>query len=236
MPRPSRAAQRRPSAPPFATHPSPRRMSSVSARTVPADELRVRAHRVGGPDATVERLEPRERVRHPLERQRVGHDAAAVDGGRHRHGLDLGSGCDLREHRLLDMDAPASRYPSVGQSFTRQSSSIAACFPEQLCSSRVGSGPHSRSSSLASAFVRRRCTGSSWSGRWRCDAQAIAISASSRSGRARTIGSAWIGFAELRKNVTSAGSPQAATTFPRSPRRRVRGAEPPRARLEGSRP
>ncbi len=62
----------------------------------------MRAHRVGRTQAAVERLEPGEGVRHPLERQRVRHDAAAVDRGRHRLGLDLGRRRDLREHRLLE--------------------------------------------------------------------------------------------------------------------------------------
>ena len=73
----------------------------MSGAPIPANQLRVRPHRIGGPNATLERLDPRERVRHPLEWKRVGHDTAAVDGGRHGHGLDLGSGCDLREQRLL---------------------------------------------------------------------------------------------------------------------------------------
>ncbi|HET9438180.1 MAG TPA: hypothetical protein VFO64_08255, partial [Gaiellaceae bacterium] len=36
----------------------------------------------------------------------------------------------------------------------------------------------------------------------------------SRSGLARTTGSAWIGFAELRKSVSSAGSPAASSMRP----------------------
>ena len=68
-------------------------------------------------------------------------------------------GLDLRRARRPRRAAPAGtgcdarRYPSVGQPRSRQSSSIAACLPEQLCSILVGSGPHSRSSSVAFAFV-----------------------------------------------------------------------------------
>ena len=71
-------------------------------RAVSADQLWMGAHRVRGAQAAVERLEPGEGVRHPLERQRVRHDAAAVDSRRHRLGLDLGRRSDLREHRLLE--------------------------------------------------------------------------------------------------------------------------------------
>ena len=46
-------------------------------------------------------LEPRERVRHPLERQREGDDAAAVDRGLDPVGVELRSAGDLGEHRLL---------------------------------------------------------------------------------------------------------------------------------------
>ena len=100
MPSPSRPAQRSPSLRPSPPSP-PRRMSSVSARTVSADQLRARAHRVGDARAALERLEPRERVGHALERQAVGHDAAAVDRGRQRRGLDVRSGGDLGEQLLL---------------------------------------------------------------------------------------------------------------------------------------
>ena len=53
-------------------------------RAVAANQLRMCAHRVRGAQAAVERLEPGEGVRHPLERQRVGHHPAPVDGRRHR--------------------------------------------------------------------------------------------------------------------------------------------------------
>ena len=101
MPSPSRAAQRSPSAPPFATQPSPSRMSSVSAAPSPRISSGSSTHRVGGARAAVERLEPREGVRHPLEGQRdvrtpQPSTAVGIDVG-----LDLRRGGDLGEHRLL---------------------------------------------------------------------------------------------------------------------------------------
>ena len=74
-----------------------------------------------------------------------------------------------------------------------------ACLPEQLCSSGVGSGPHSSSSSAAGAFSSRLRTAASCAGEARCDADAIAISSLVKSSRARTSGSAWKGLAEERR-------------------------------------
>ena len=81
---------------------------------------------------------------------------------------------------------------------------------------RSGSAPppHSSSSSAAGASERRRRTTASCSGAARCEAQASAISSSSRSGRARTTGSAWIGFADERRYVTSDASPAESSTRP----------------------
>ena len=86
---------------------------------------------------------------------------------------------------------------------------------------------------VAGAAASSARTRASCSGRARCDAHAIAISRSSRSGRARTSGSAWIGFAEERRNVTSRGSPPLRrSSARRAPRRRGRCARasttPPR--------
>ena len=101
MPRPSRAAQRRPFGAPLG-HPAVAEPHELGVRrAVAANQLRVDAHRVRSPQAAVERLESGEGVRHPLERQRVGHNSAPVDGRRHRPRLDLGSVCKLGEHRLL---------------------------------------------------------------------------------------------------------------------------------------
>src|SRR4249919_1137161 len=54
---------------------------------VAPDQLGASTHRVGDIKTAVEELEPREGLRHPLERQGVGRDAAPVDGGRKRSGL-----------------------------------------------------------------------------------------------------------------------------------------------------
>src|SRR6188474_2485979 len=79
---------------------------------------------------------------------------------------------------------------------------------------RVSSVPHSSSSSRAGASARSRRTTASCSGAARCEAHISAISSSSRSGRARTAGSAWIGFADERRNVTRLGSPAASSILP----------------------
>src|SRR5581483_6380095 len=93
-----------------------------------------------------------------------------------------------------------------------------ACLPEQLwkifSGGRPSCRPSSRSSCVASARFSRRLTASSCSGVAWCDAHAIAISLASRSSRARTSGSAWIGFDELRRKHVSAPSPASATTAP----------------------
>ena len=59
-----------------------------------------------------------------------------------------------------------------------------------------------------------RRTTASCSGVAPCEAQASATCSSSRSGRARTTGSAWSGFADERRYVTSPGSPAASSTRP----------------------
>ena len=90
----------------------------------------------------------------------------------------------------------------------------ARVLPEHVCSSGVGSGPVSRSASVAGAAASNARTASSCSGRCPCDAHAIAISRSSRSGRARTSGSAWSGFAAERRKVRTRASPASATICP----------------------
>src|SRR5687768_15045636 len=93
-----------------------------------------------------------------------------------------------------------------------------ACLPEQLWWSGSGGRPswtpHSSSRSRAGAVERSRRTASSCSGSARCEAHAIATSRSPRSSRARTSGSAWIGFDEERRKSSSPGSPERSTTSP----------------------
>ena len=151
MPSPSRAAQSRPSAPPFAIQPVAETHQLRVRRAVATDQLGACAHRVGGTPTAGEALEPRECVCHPLERERVRHDAAAVDRRRHRARLDLRSAAQPRRASPAGTGAMQGDSPRSANHARRQRSSIAACFPEQLCSSREGSGPHSRSSSVASA-------------------------------------------------------------------------------------
>ena len=93
-------------------------------------------------------------MRHAFQREAVRHDAAAVDGGRHRRGLDPRSGRDLGEELLL---AGMRRRGGTPRSASR----VAAeqqhrrVLPRAVVLDRpVGSGPHSRSSSVAFAFAR----------------------------------------------------------------------------------
>ena len=67
-----------------------------------ADQLRVRAHRGRHAGAAVDLLQPREHQRHPLERQREGDHAAAVDRRRDLLGRDVGRRGDLGEAGVLD--------------------------------------------------------------------------------------------------------------------------------------
>ena len=92
--------------------------------------------------------EARERVRRPLERQREGRHAAAVDPGRQRARLDL--------RQLGDLAAASACWHGCSgepvavrraSRWTRQSARNPACLPEQLCAIRSGPRPHSRSSS-----------------------------------------------------------------------------------------
>ena len=142
------AAQKRPSAPPFATQPSSARMSSASSATGPAQQIRVRAHRAHDALAAVERRSRANAVRGALERQREGRHAAAVDAGRDRPAASTSAARrDLAQHRLLARmpgEAVAVDRPALARGRARGSP---ACLPEQLCSIRVGAGPHSRSSS-----------------------------------------------------------------------------------------
>ena len=92
------------------------------------------AHRLRDPKASLEAGDPSERMRHSLEREGVGHHAAAVDRGQDRLQLDLRGVGHLGEHRRLARVLGQS-IARVGQPIVRQSRSIAACFPEQLCSS-----------------------------------------------------------------------------------------------------
>ena len=96
-----RAAQRRPSAPAFATHPEPRRISSVSASPGPrtsSGRARIAAAAREPPSSCSRRENAfaiRSRVSAYVD------DPAAVDRRRQRRGVDLGRGGHLGEHRFL---------------------------------------------------------------------------------------------------------------------------------------
>ena len=98
---PGPPAQSKPSAPPFANQPGAARIRLEVGAVRAADEVRVRAHRADDARAAGEGLEPREGVRHALEREREREDAAAVDAGGELLGVDLGRLGVRREASLL---------------------------------------------------------------------------------------------------------------------------------------
>ena len=128
-----------PSAPPFAIQPGRRRIRSVSiAPRSYADQLRVRRHRRDDPGAAVELGEPRERVRHPLERQPEGEHAAAVDRDGHVVRRHLGGGGDLGEERRAASDDRRAGSPrSASRARGRRRGTRRAC--RSSCA-RAGSG------------------------------------------------------------------------------------------------
>ena len=178
--------QSRPSAPPFATSPGKASMSCVSIW--PAPPIRVGWRRMAS--AIRRRRRALERVKrgHPLEREREGEDAAAVEGEGIASGVELDGLGERRQDRLLDRVlrrpvalAAASRARGRGRASRR------AC--RSSCGGAAGQAPscepHSSSSSPAGAAARSDAHGLELLGLARCEAQAIASSRSSRSGRAR---------------------------------------------------
>ncbi len=151
-------------------------------------------------------------MRHSLEREGVGHHTAAVDGGGDRSRLDLRGAGNLREHRHLAgvLGQPIAGGLPAPRPAEREHRRV---LPRAVVLEprRLGA---TLEVVLARSGLRRRRTGSSCSGLWRCEAHAIAISSSASSGNVRTTGSAWSGFAALRKYVTSEGSPHDSTICP----------------------
>ena len=86
-------------------------------------------------------------MRHALERKRERETPQPSIAGRDRRGIDLGRCRDLGEHLALARDARRAGSPPLGQPRARHKARKPACFPEQLCSSGVGSGPVSSSDS-----------------------------------------------------------------------------------------
>ena len=133
----------------------------------------------------------------------------------------LAAGRPPRPPRPASPAAPGGRAAGSRASpsrCARQSASIPACFPEQLCRSALGRLALGAALELVLAgrapWRAATRTASSCSGRPDGRRDAIASSRSSRSGLARTTGSAWIGFADERMKVTSPPSPASATTAP----------------------
>ena len=194
--------QSRPSAPPFATQPG-LRMRSVSSEPSP---LRVRVARAWlRASVRRHRLPARRRTQQPSARA---HPEGETPQPSTAVGTSSPAGCDPRPPphaarcwsgcaRAVAGRLPASRVAD---------SEEAACFPTVvmdrarraallLAALEVVLGRGACASRVRTAAI---CAGSA---RW--EAQAIAISASPRSGRARTSGSACIGFALERRKQTS---------------------------------
>ena len=161
IPSPSaEAAQKSPSAPPFATQPSSARMRrdvrghgaaqpaggcARIARTTrsPPSRERSRGERVG---RTLQRR---------AERRDTAAPSTAIGDGRR---IDLGCPGDLPTHGLLArvVEQPVGRrLPSPRHGRARETPR--AC-PSSCVAIRVGSAPHSRSSSVADASARMRRT------------------------------------------------------------------------------
>ena len=99
-----------------------------------------------------------------------------------------------------------------------------------LCGGRPSCRPSSRSSSVAGAFASSARTAAIWSvGRamGRGGDREVGVR---RSSRARTSGSAWIGFEEERMKQTSSGRRRPRRSCRRAPRRHARGGAPRRSR------
>ena len=141
------------------------------------------------------------RVGAALERQRERRDTAAVDRDRHvRHGHAGGGGDLLEQFPLQGVLREPVAAASRSRAPCRRRGSRRAC--PSSCARWVSGRPRFRARPRrAGASASRERTASSCSGSARCEAHAIAISSSPTSGRDRTSGRAWIGFAEERRNV-----------------------------------
>ena len=166
----------------------------------------MRAHRAHDPVAASEGREAAERVRASLQRQRKRRDATAVDADGDRRRVDLGRRRDLLEHRALarvDGEDVAVDRPALGSTEREEAGVLAgavvldplradAALEVVLGGRRRGEHPANDRELLG-----RRAVGGA-------DERDLP---SSRSGRARTTGSACSGFADERRYVTSPGSP-----------------------------
>ena len=215
IPRPSaEAAQKSPSAPPFATQPSSARMRRTSAATGPRSSSGcARIARTTRSPPSRERSRVNEWAARSSVMPNVGtpqpSTAIGIDDG-----STLGCRGDLPTHGLLArvVEQPvAVARPTLGAAEREKPRVLAravVCDPRRLGTAlevvlgrgRVGEDAANDSELLrASPGARRR---------------ASATCSSSRSGRARTTGNAWTGFADERRNVTSCGSPAASSTCP----------------------
>ena len=190
-------------------------MNMTSAATGPAEHLGVGAHRRDNPRAALEPRQLGERVGAAVEGQREGRHAAAVDRDRHLAGVDArrraATSRAVSSLQRMRREPVAARLEAARAADGEEARVLARAVV--LDRRRVGVRSRGRPRSRARAASSAR-TASSCSGGARCEAQAIAISRSSRSGLARTSGSAWSGFADERRKVSSCGSPASATIWP----------------------
>ena len=217
--RPSRRAPERAS-----RRPRPARAASPGARCIAATTR-------GPPSSS--RQAP-ERVRAAVERERERRHAAAVDRDRDRGGVDLGRGGDLGEHLLLQRmrREPVARRLEPARPADGEEAGVlarAVVLDRRRLRRRSRARPRPPAPRRAARGRPRAARAAA-----RCDAQAIASSRSPRSGRARTSGSAWSGFADERRNVRSRGSPASATILPVAHRDARGPCAPPRRRRRAS--
>ena len=216
-PRPSREqAQKRPSAPPFAAQPS-----SVANE----HRRRPRPARGASPGG---RASPRRRAAPPSSRGSCANACAHRSSGSANVGTPQPSiATGIVRRRRTPAAAATSREQLLLQRMRREP--VAA----RLEPARPADGEEARVLARAVVLDRRRRPRPSRArprsparlrgargrrraapGGARCEAHAIAISRSPRSGRARTSGSAWSGLADERRKVRSRGSPASATICP----------------------
>ena len=179
-----------------------------------ADQVRMLAHRGGDPGAAVDLLEAREHQRHPLEREREGDDAAAVDGRRHLVDLDVGGGRDHVAARMLDrvrVEPVAAARPAVGAAEREHAGVLAGAVVLErrrlgaaLELSLVGRRLREQAAHGVELLGRGEVRGGG--DRDLLRGQVVA--------RASTSGIAWNGFAEERRYATSPASPACSTTAP----------------------
>ena len=177
------AAQNRPSAPPLANQPAPRiRWKSAPSGPPTRPGARASRRRCDGPP---ERLEARVGEGHALERKGKGDDSASVDCRRRLVRVGVG-GLGMGGEADCCTGWPALRKPWESQWWPGRGRASPACLPEQLLRSARGTAGLRAELEVVLGGRRlgeQRADGRDRSSVARCDAEAIAMSRSSRSGR-----------------------------------------------------